>query len=426
MKKIEIKKLFQEKQQSRYVYLPFDIESNIDHIEITYSYPRFNMINNRKEELNIIDIGLAENQSTLCGWSGSNKSYIYISEYYATPGYQKIKLEAGTWFIALGLYKITKTVNITVTINQYQKNPSWLSGDLHIHTLNSDGQYTVHEVMKYCKKQQLDFIALTDHNNTEQNKDGNSEKKLSVIHGIEYTNYKGHANFFFQGTKLGFPMNPLTNSFNQMRQLFVTAKQEGCLISLNHPFDTSCPWLFGFENFPFDVVEIWNGIMSQDNMKAIRWWHSYLTKGNRLPIIGGSDTHGITPLRTFGCPTTMVYTSSRDPNSILAAIKAGHSIITYYIDGPRIDFRINDAITGDSILFMEKQYGSISLTELKIGDEIILLSDEKKEAQWIAKQTGMLQVQFAVNKRQFYRVELYRTIGTITVLIALSNPIYLT
>lgn len=39
--------------------------------------------------------------------------------------------------------------------------------DLHIHTIYSDGDKTVEEVLKMCEKRKLEYISITDHNNCE-------------------------------------------------------------------------------------------------------------------------------------------------------------------------------------------------------------------------------------------------------------------
>ena len=52
-----------------------------------------------------------------------------------------------------------------------------------------------------------------------------------------------------------------------------------------------CPWLFEFEGIIYDAVEVWNGPMRKDNLKAVKWWDDQLKQGRRLPAIGGSDYH---------------------------------------------------------------------------------------------------------------------------------------
>lgn len=422
MKKIEIQKRYYNSNQLEYVKVPLFLDKEYDHLEINYDYQRFD---DKKQEINIIDIGLFDFEDKFRGWSGSNKTTLFISEFYSTPGYQKIKLSVGEWFIALGLYKISDFVDIKITINLFPKIRKWYSCDLHMHTQNSDGQYKTVEVIDFCKKQKLDCIALTDHNNTEQNKEGNSDKDLSIIHGMEYTNYRGHANFFFPEDKIDFTLTPLSNSFDQMRDLFLEMKKQECIISLNHIFDTNCPWLFGFENFPFDAIEIWNGFISGDNMKAINWWHSYISRGKKLPIIGGSDTHKIRPLTTYGSPTTFIFSESKSPNNILNAIKNGNCSITYFVDGPRINFTIGKAYIGEIIAYNENLLGIISINKIKKGNIIVLISNIKKEMQWIVENSGEFNKTFKVEKKIFYRIEVYHSLDGKEMLAALSNPIYI-
>lgn len=43
--------------------------------------------------------------------------------------------------------------------------------DIHIHTLYSDGDKTVEEVLKMCEKRKLNYISITDHNTCKQYED---------------------------------------------------------------------------------------------------------------------------------------------------------------------------------------------------------------------------------------------------------------
>ena len=36
--------------------------------------------------------------------------------------------------------------------------------DLHMHTIHSDGSYSVKEILEMCEKKKLEFISITDHN----------------------------------------------------------------------------------------------------------------------------------------------------------------------------------------------------------------------------------------------------------------------
>ena len=43
--------------------------------------------------------------------------------------------------------------------------------DVHMHTLYSDGDKTVEEVLKICEEKKLEYISITDHNTTKQYED---------------------------------------------------------------------------------------------------------------------------------------------------------------------------------------------------------------------------------------------------------------
>ena len=71
----------------------------------------------------------------------------------------------GRWAVSLGLYKISGAVEVRVTIRLPEKRETLLAGDLHVHTVNSDGA-SARPRCSTSRREGLDFVALTDHNNT--------------------------------------------------------------------------------------------------------------------------------------------------------------------------------------------------------------------------------------------------------------------
>lgn len=60
--------------------------------------------------------------------------------------------------------------------------------DIHIHTLYSDGDKTVEEVLKMCEKRNLNYISITDHNTCKQYEDEALKKNIytgKIIKGVE-------------------------------------------------------------------------------------------------------------------------------------------------------------------------------------------------------------------------------------------------
>lgn len=63
--------------------------------------------------------------------------------------------------------------------------------DLHIHSINSDGDDTVEKIFRFCEEKQLEYIAITDHNNCfAYNSEVYKNKEIftgKIITGCEFT-----------------------------------------------------------------------------------------------------------------------------------------------------------------------------------------------------------------------------------------------
>lgn len=60
--------------------------------------------------------------------------------------------------------------------------------DMHMHTMYSDGDKTVAEVLKMCEKRKLEYISITDHNTCKQYKDYALHENIftgKIIKGVE-------------------------------------------------------------------------------------------------------------------------------------------------------------------------------------------------------------------------------------------------
>ena len=60
--------------------------------------------------------------------------------------------------------------------------------DMHMHTLYSDGDKTVEEVLKMCEEKKLEYISITDHNTCKQYDDEALDKNIftgKIIKGVE-------------------------------------------------------------------------------------------------------------------------------------------------------------------------------------------------------------------------------------------------
>ncbi|MCP4177288.1 MAG: CehA/McbA family metallohydrolase [bacterium] len=406
---------FTRKDQYKRFEVPFRVPIDTDIIDL-----KFNVINNTNQKA-IIDIGLKD-AAKVRGWSGGSKKQIIITEEYATPGYRHGDIKPGVWNILLSIYKAPETgCSISIDVTLKEKTFRWLKGDTHLHSVHSDGQYTVPEIINLYKEYDFDYLITTDHNTYTQNMSLPSYRNIIVIPGMELTTYRGHANFI--GIKK--PIEDFRcNCTDDVSSRFIEAKKNGCYTGINHPFaddNDGCMWNWGFD-LPFDWIEIWNRNWSYMNQNALDWWHNKLCEGKKIPIIGGSDNHKSKDYNNKSKPVTHVYVDSLNRNNILEGFKNGNVFISS-IDGPLIDMKTENNILGEST---EDSKVNIKISNLFKHDKVMLLSDNGEEKCVNIVEKKLLKLEFCRLNQKFIRVEIsrYRKTSKNFEKVLLTNPIY--
>jgi hypothetical protein len=334
---------------------------------------------------NVADIGIFDSRgydfldpAGFRGWSGSSKPEFFLACDDATPGYIRGPLFPGEWNIILGVdrtepegarYEVAVTVEASEGSMDSplphtgegpgvrdqptrhsglgtQHSPRWLKGDLHCHTVHSDGLNSVEEIVRNAIDLGLDFLAVTDHNtNTHHEElDRLSHLPIILIPGEEVTTYWGHANMW--GLREWIDFRCADEDSIQAVRKYVLRK--GGLISVNHPKCVGPPWLFrGWEGYP--AMEVWQAPWRFHNWESLERWDVLLRKGERVVAVGGSDVHSIPPAEPrhphgLANPTTWVYAKTALParpealvgraeqqgreQAVLDAIRAGHVYLT--------------------------------------------------------------------------------------------------
>lgn len=421
-------------RQGTYFTLPFQVDPDAEKIEIKYQYARFDLNENvtdayiaeLKPEINIIDIGLIAPNGEQVGASGSDKTHFTVSEATATPGYRPVVITPGKWKILVGAYKIEPDgVKVFYEVSIIYKKRRLLKGDLHTHTLASDGVHTAEEIAWKAKRNGLDFVAITDHNQMISKEALPKVEGITLIPGVEWTHYQGHANFL--GVDKPFDGCFATNSMEETQEIFKSAKARGALISINHPFEEICDFKFDIRKLPFDCLEIWNGPMRESNLKAVGLWHSLLVAGLKIPAIAGSDYHRDTPFIFLGGPTTCVYSDSNGASDILTAIKAGHAYFIFAPNGPTLEMSAGDEIImGDSVKWAEVKSFTFKVSNLLAGDRVRVVTAKDNDIVWDAPFNGNFEMKYTMKAPGFARVEVIRTFlpGVPLLPALISNPIY--
>jgi len=420
-------------QQGTYFTVPFQVPEGIESIALKYRYERRpeteraleNGVFTDRTEANIVDLGLIDPKGVQVGASGSDKTEISVSETGATPGYRSCQIPPGEWQILVGAYQVAaEGVTVRYELTLHQKSRRLLKGDLHVHTLASDGVHTLEELAWKARRNGLDFVAVTDHNQFVSKEALPTVEGVTMIPGVEWTHYQGHATFLGVGQPYDAPF--ATNSFEEARARFVTARERGALIIVDHPFDPDCGFQFDANALPHDCIEVWNGPMRESNLRAVGYWHQLLCAGAKVPACGGSDYHRDTPFIFLGGPTTCLYAESAGASDILAALRAGRGFITFAPDGPSLEFSAGEAIMGDTVDWREQKEVRIGAQGLRKGDALRVATGQKTETLLTAPSDGGVSLTYTMEAPGFARCEIWRSFlpGLPMLPALISNPVF--
>ncbi|MFJ5624091.1 CehA/McbA family metallohydrolase [Peribacillus loiseleuriae] len=415
--KHEIKsKFISSKEEGLYIEVPFIVPAGTEQIKVKMEVVQEGVASS------IIDLGVKD-QNRVRGWSGGARTEFFIHQAKATPGYLHGELEAGEWAVILGAYKVAaKGCTVNLTIEYTLEELRWLKGDLHTHSVHSDGTFTLREKASICEEVGLDFLGLTDHNAASQNEAYPRDVDTLFIPGMELTTNKGHLNLFGVNDPL---QDFRVNTMDELHIVLKEARENGAYISLNHPNCRNTGWRWEWD-FDYDWVEVWNGPWREDNQDALDWWQDQLVSGKRLVAVGGSDAHRPHPSVIHGMPTTWVYSKSLTSAEILKSIDQGHVVLSYSPKGPFLSLTCGISMTGDICEETNKAV-MLNVKDVQYTDVVKVISNQGNEQEVMVEEgQDTLDLSWAVANRSFYRVEVWRYFPEVKsrLLAALSNPIY--
>jgi len=336
----------QDRCASPYHYLPVPVPPGTAGLRVTLDYDR---------SAAILDLGCF-GPAGFRGWSGGARPEFVITAGQATPGYLPGELEPGEWQVALGLYQLpvdgvsyTVTAELTSTPNRFRPEPSaappaplsarpprrelparpghrWLAGDLHTHTVHSDGALTVPELARLAAEQGLDFLAVTDHNTVSHHAElagASATYGVTLIPGQEVTTDSGHAGALGD---LGWV------DFREPAEAWLAATERGGgLLSVNHPIGGHVSWLHPMRHKP-PLVEVWHWSWLDPRWtNMLAWWLAW--DAGAVPV-GGSDWHRPGSEAVPGTPTTWVESADDGSAAVLAGLRDGRCAISARRDGP--------------------------------------------------------------------------------------------
>ncbi len=365
---------FDREHEKRYAHVPFEVPPGVRALQVQYEYSDRIASDPLLSGGNTLDIGLFDPRGTapsspgFRGWSGSHKLEFSVTETWATPPYSSGPISPGVWNVLLGPYKVGPRgcdyrVEITFgrdpgvppqprTTEVHERPPDlpraaeagWLRGDLHCHTLHSDGDAWPTEMLGRAVRRGLDFLGVTDHNQVGHQVEyaaARGEHLPIVLPGVEVTTYGGHWNAW--GTDRWWEFRE--PSAAAVTRSMWAASAAGALVSVNHPKPFGPPWEYP-DVIGYHAVEVWNGAWDRLNHLALAWWDQHLRAGRRLVALGGSDLHHLrTPdpdirhARDLGSPTTWARAGDdRTAAGVLTALRAGRVFLSRDPSGPQLFF----------------------------------------------------------------------------------------
>lgn len=235
--------------------------------------------------------------------------------------------------------------------------------DLHVHTSRSpDGALNPEQRAASLMAEDVDFAVVTDHNRVTDLAPHLAGSARSSLPGVEVTTWApefGHFNAFPRRTAPRFRGTTAGALLAELRA------EPGGFVQINHPrledhigyFALADLAHLGVRTTPLppmlagaDAIEVWNGYdlgRPSRRDEVFHDWQALLARGLRVTATGNSDSHGL-HAPYVGYPRTVVQLPrayARDPQRVLAALKAGRSFVT---SGPALRVSVDGKAPGQT------------------------------------------------------------------------------
>jgi hypothetical protein len=312
----------------------------------------------------------------------------------------------------------------------------WYRGDLHSHTIHSDGDITVGDRARGAVERGLDFLAITDHNTISQHRELDQwPDGITPIRGSEVTTFHGHLNCWGLGTAIDWRDDARGRG---AAAIVAQAHSQGALVSINHPgafgdpWCSGCHWDYALADYAtFDAIEVWNGrwaIPETNNEGALALWTDLLDTGIRLAAVSGSDSHSADEDRYVALPMTHVHATGPGEGEILDGVRHGRVLLS---SGPFLSFRavgsdgVEIVLPGEQLPADGRLHLGVDVERLETpatlwfataGSRVPLATCDAPRARLVDER--------ALVAARWWRLELRRGSAANGDLLTLTNPVY--
>jgi len=435
----------QDRETGRYQYVPVDVPAGATRLTIDLRY-------DRGGGANVVDLGLFEpgpldlGTPAFRGWSGGERAGVTITPSFATPGYWPGPIPAGRWHVMLGLYKVADAgVDVELRAEAgyepagpvpalfarprgpLRRGAAWYSGGLHLHTAHSDGTLNAVSLARRAREAGLDFIAITDHNNTVHQLEPLEDDGLLRIVGEEVTTPGGHVNVIGLGGARDYVDFRAGPADPRLAALLQAAAERGALVAVNHPTADclGCDW-GGPVPPAAHAIEIVNPGQPKQQ-QAIDLWDRLLREGRRIVAVGTADWHRApAPIDTA---SVRVWADELSTPAILRGIREGRVVVM--ADGrtppPELRVRLGSvaAAVGDTVKLRRGQRYGVEVAARGAayeGARVALMWDGAPAGQAVLTGGAPLRLTRRADRAGYLRAHVWRKDGQP---LAITNPIWI-
>jgi hypothetical protein len=435
-----------------WVYLPVELPEGV--AELT--------VHCRHEPGSTLDLGIFDQRGIqpgdatgFRGWSGGSRDGFTIGASDATPGYLPGPLQRGTWHVVLGPYRVAPegmrwTVAVTLRYGRPGppsaaspapqraggRGPAWYRGDMHLHTVHSDGRRTPAELVAGAGAAELDFVVSTEHNTTSASLiwGRHARPDLLIVDGEEVTTRDGHL------LALGLPAEHWVDWRYRavdgvLGRVVDGIHRAGGIAVAAHPFCpfAGCAWGFGYDEV--DAIEVWNGPWTPDDERTLLLWDRLLAERHRpggrwIPAVGNSDAHG--EADPVGLPHNVVLAADLERRAILGGVRAGRLWIA---ESAAVDLTMAASTDGRTAGIGERLPAAADqpvTVRLQVrgapGHLVRLHTDRGQVLERRLAEAGADVVDWTTTPRDaaYLRAEVRRpATATVAPMVALTNPVFL-
>lgn len=433
--------------KKRHIPLYFEVEQGAKQLDITFSYTPVELA--PALPINEISLSLFGPKGARGARHNNRDMNIRLSESFASPGYMPGQLEPGTWCLEIDAHRImpgsvvtyTLTIETKTTFNSeslpvfpkgqtHSRGSGWYRGDFHAHSLHSDARWDISDLVAFAKRQNLDFVTLSDHNTVSGLAELHSfaSHELLTIGALELTTFYGHALALGLNEWTEWRVNPPNGKPQTIQQLAQNVEEKGGVFIMAHPMSEGDPWCSGChwgyaEMMPgtANIIEVWNSSWegTSHNEAALQLYYSWLNLGYKLVATAGTDIHSPSKANHslgFNC----VYAQDLSTPELLKAIRQGHLYLT---NGPRLELNAQTK-NGTLYLMGDNVPESDAVITLTWDDchnhDIRLIVDGKLHKKIASGKSGFEQLNLDLPAR-WLSTEIRDAKGDLR---ALSNPIF--